>query len=166
MALRRTIDNYGGEKVDARPVKNPTSQLAAAHFSLMAEETAQMTNTAYRAVCRSTTTAAGSPAKANTSVWTLWGSGDTQKPTIGRNSAGQYTITYPTTLANSLGTSETVSFVAGHVSVVTADATDDIQGRIVTLSGNVANIVVQAAGVPADAGDSSGNLVEVTVWLL
>ena len=68
MALRRTIANYGGAKVNAQPIKNPEAQLDAVHYTLLAEEAAQMTRTTHRAVAKFTCVAAGNPALANTST--------------------------------------------------------------------------------------------------
>ena len=96
----------------------------------------------------------------------VWGSGPAQKPVITKTGVGLYTITYPATFTDALGTVETVAFFAGYGSCISADADDNIAARTITLAANVATIGVYAAGVLADDGDASGIAFPVTLWFL
>lgn len=165
MAQSATIDTYGGEKVDARPVANPTSQLAAEHYNRLAEDVAHLTRTAPKIIVRFPT-GAGNPAAGDISTRTQWGSGAGEKPTITRTGAGRYTLTWAASYTDALGDSETVSFFDAHVTARTSDATDDLEARVLTVTGNVVTVEVESPrNTPADAGNSSAAAINVTVWV-
>lgn len=165
MAATATIDTYGGEKVDARAVSNPTSQLSAAHHNRQSEDVAHLTRTAPKAIVRFPA-GGGNPALGDTYTKTQWGSSNGEKPTIVRTGAGRYTLTWTASYTDALGTVETLDLFDAHVSVRTSDATDDLECRVLTVAANVVTVEVESPrNTPADAGNSSGVPLNVTVWV-
>ena len=163
----RTIGSYGGPKVDALPVSNPESQVAASEMNRYMEDVAQGTRTIRRAAARF---AAGvidpvpPPLVVHRSVW---GSGSAQKPVVNRTGVGRYTITYSPTFVDALGVSEAVAFFDCSVSVRTGDPADILDGKLLTIAANVVTVAVYSpVGVLADVGAVSGFPLLVTAWLL
>jgi hypothetical protein len=165
----KTIGNYGGPKIDALPVSNPETQVAASEMNRYMEDMAQTTRTVLRAAVTFPTDLAAAPLTIPPGSITnrsVWGSGPAQKPVITKTGVGLYTLTFPATFTDALGTVETVAFYAGHGSCMSADVDDDIAARTITLAANVVTIGVYAAGVLADDGNVSTLVFPVTVWLL
>ena len=159
----RTIGSYGGPKLDALPVSNPESQVAASEMNRYMEDVAQATRTVLRASVRfladATVPATDPLPPAAVSHRSVWGNGVAQKPVVVRDGVGLYTVTYASTFTDPLGVTESVAFFGGQVSLSSAASADDFSGRILTIAANVASIVVKDAGALADVG-------EITVWLL
>jgi hypothetical protein len=163
----KTIGSYGGPKIDALPVSNPETQVAASEMNRYMEDMAQATRTVLRAAAAFTTDAGAAPLTIPPGSITnrsVWGSGPAQKPVITKTGVGLYTLTYPSTFTDSLGTVETVAFFGGHVSCMSADSSDILTARTLTVAANVVTIGVYLAGVLADAG--AAGVFPVTVWLL
>lgn len=165
----RTIGNYTGPKVDAKPVANITTQLPASAWNRQAEDTAQLTRTAPRAIVVFTATAVAPPttvASANVTVRSLWGTGDAQKPTISKTATGRYTLTFSTSYNDGLGESETLGFLDAECRVRTGDAADDLEGHVLSVTANTVLIEIESPrNTPADAGNSSGTALTVGVTI-
>lgn len=156
--LDKTIADFGGAKVDARPINNPTSQLAASNYSDLAETVAEGTRTADRAIVSFATIAAPGAVTATLNR-TVWGSGALYTPVLARTGAGVYTVTYSATYVNGLGVTETVNLLTAHGQV---DGT--VFGLVqctMTSSVVVTVRIFDAAGAPTDLG--GGPIV--TVWV-
>lgn len=159
--LRRTAEEYGaGFDVlsDAQPVEDPSTELAAPYYSRIAEDVAQCTRTAKRAIIVFTTSAA-SPANV-VRVQTCWGDTLSYAPVVTRTGAGLYTLTFPASFFDGLGESETVSFFSakGEVSSLTED------GYVrCTVTGAVINVVVRNSSTNA-ASDFTAGTTEVVIW--
>jgi len=156
--IDKTIADFGGAKVDARPVKNPTSQLAADDYSDLAETVAQGTRIIDRVIVSFNTSAAAPGAITVVGNRTVWGNGATYYPVIAKVSNGVYTVTYNTTYTNSLGVAETVSLVFPHGQM--AGSTFGHVQVEVTSAAVLTVRVFDAAGAATDAGGSK----LVTVW--
>lgn len=102
--LPATLSNYGAPFQDVRPVRDPTTQAAAARYNRMAEDVAQGTRTAVRAEVSFLTSAggAGTIAAGNVTHFSVWGSGSPMKPTVAKTATGKYTLTWPTSAADGL----------------------------------------------------------------
>lgn len=108
----KTIADYGGAKVDAQPVKNPTTQLAADDYNREAEDVAQLTRTANRVEVSFNTINAAAPQTGTVIFnYTVWGSGASYYPTIAKTNTGIYTLTYASSYTDGLSVAETVSLV-------------------------------------------------------
>lgn len=155
--LDKTIADFGGAKVDARPVKNPTSQLAADDYSDLAETVAEASRTADRAMVSFATIAAPGAVTATVNR-TVWGSGALYTPVLARTGAGVYTVTYSATYVNGLGVTEAVNLIAAHGQV------DGAAFGLVQCTMTSATVVTvrifDAAGAPTDLG--GGPIV--TIW--
>lgn len=151
--LPKTLADFGGPYVNAKVVENPESQLDADDGNRAFEDLAQLTRTKYKAIVKFKTHNA-SPVP-TTQVWhlSLWGTGDITKPAVTRAGAGLYTVTYASTLDDSLGYTETVSFFDGHVAcrpLLTSSTPDYSASRIDTISGSSADLIVKVGGTLAD----------------
>jgi len=171
--IPKTITNYGGPKIDAQPVSNPETQIAANEFNRAIEDTAQMTRTAYRAIVQWTTVTAvpppDVPVPAGTiQVRTVWGNGNAQKPSIKKvSAAGIYTVTFPSTFTDDIGFIETVSFFDCHVSVRSSNPADEVLGRVLVVAGNVISVAVYSpVGTLEDVGNVGLTPLTVTAWMV
>lgn len=159
--LRRTAEEYGaGFEVlsDAQPVEDPSTELSADYYEVMAEDVAQLTRTAYRAILVFTTSAA-SPANA-VRTQTCWGDPLSYAPVITRGGVGIYTLTYPASFLDGLNVSETVSFFAAHGQV--SSLTEDGYVRC-TVAGAVINVRVYRSDTNALSDFTTGT-TEITIW--
>lgn len=166
----KTLGSYGAPKLDALPVSNPETQVAASEMNRYMEDLAQTTNTVARAIVRFTTTGLVGPIPA-ASVFhrSLWGSGDAQKPTVIRTAVGLYSVTYDATFTDPLGYVETVAFFDGHCSARSIDSLDNIDARTLSVVSNIVQVAAYdttAAPALADIGNNSGNPFDVTLWLV
>jgi hypothetical protein len=164
----KVLSDYGGAKVDAVPVSNSQSQVASAEWNRKAEDTAQLTQTAPRAMARFQTTKTAAPViynSADVTVRSMWGSGTAQKPTVQKTATGRYTLTWPTTFTDTLSYVETVSFFDGNAAARSTDPLDTIDAKLLTVATNVVTIATRAAGALADVGNSSAAIFTVTVYL-
>lgn len=159
--LRRTAEEYGaGFEVlsDAAPIEDPSTELSAAYYERLAEDVAQGTRAACRAILVFTTSAA-SPATA-VRTQTCWGDTLSYAPVITRTGVGLYTLTYPASFLDGLNEAETVSFFSakGEVSSLTED------GYVrCTVAGAVINVVVRNSATNA-ASDFTAGTTEITIW--
>lgn len=166
----RALGNYGGPKVDAKPVEDPLSQLAASEYNRLAEDSAQMTRTAIRAVVMFTATPSSGPltySAANVTLRSLWGTGDSYKPTVQKTSVtpGEYTITFSAAFADALGNSETLGFIEAFARARTSDKTKDPHAKVLTVSSNAITITTEEPrGTLAD--DDGANNLEIAVFIL
>lgn len=153
--LPTTISSYGGPYVDAGTVENPQTDLSADYGNLVMEHTAQLTNTAVRVIV-SFAPAASDPVVVDHD--SLWGSGEAQKPTIARGSAGIYVITWPATMTDGLDEVETVALRYAKSEL---DTDSDYRCNVSARTANTITVRCRdAAGTLSDL--SSSELV--TVW--
>lgn len=167
--LSRDISDYGGQKLDAIAVSNPETQIAASEWNRTAEDQAQLTRTGTRALVSFATTAVAPPvtyAASAVNIRSMWGNGTAQKPTVLKTATGLYTITYPTSFTDALSVVETLGFFDGWVSCRGTDSLDRLDGRLLTISANIATIAVYAAGALANVGNNSAAVFQVTVYLV
>ncbi len=154
--LPKTITSYGGPYDDAGPVENPQTDFAAESANYLLEDSAQMTNTAIRAMV-SFAPAATDPVVVDHD--SLWGSGDAQKPTIARGIAGIYVVTWPTTMTDGLDEVETLALRYAFCELQTES---NYTARIASRSANAVIVRCRdAAGTLSDL--SSAELVQVFV---
>jgi hypothetical protein len=163
----RDLADYGGPKVDAKPVQNPESELTAGEYNREAEDVAQLTCCKVQAVVRFNTTAVAAPvvyATAAVQHRSLWGNGDAQKPTVTKTATGRYTIAYPATFTDSLGIVETLNFLGATVEIISATAGDVVQGRPLTVTSSGGTFVIHSPhGTDADVGDVGAAVLTVVV---
>jgi len=165
----RTIGSYTGPKTDAEPVSNITQQLPSSAWNRQAEDTAQLTRTAPRAIVVFTATAVAPPttvAAANVTVRSLWGTGDAAKPTVSKTATGQYSLAFSTSYNDGLGESETLGFIDAECRVRTGAVADDLEGHVVAVTANTVTIEIESPrNTAADVGNSSGTPLTVGVTI-
>ncbi len=145
--LPSTISTYGGPYIDAGTVENPQTDFAAEKANQVLEHTAQMTNTAIRAMV-SFAPAATDPVVIDHD--SLWGSGEAQKPTITRGIAGVYLVSWPEDMTDGLDETETLALRYAWCEL---DTESNYRAHI---SSRIANAVV------VRCRDASGNLSDLS----
>lgn len=112
MAGLPTVDSlatYGGAKQDYEPVEDPTTDLSAEGWNLVASNVAGLTQTA----CRAWVTFLGHgtmPTDPSSYIHgAVWGDTLGVKPTMARTGTGVFTATWPTTVTDDLGVVQTVN---------------------------------------------------------
>lgn len=164
MAGNRSVDDYGGIRVDKSVVTNPTTQLSANQFDRLIEDVAQMTRTASKVDVRFNTTATAGPVAVTVIAGqSQWGTGSGQYPTITKTATGVYSVAWPTSYADALvGTS------ADAVSETEVLALEYARGDVMsnldaivrcTASANVVTAYVRTGGALSDLGGG------VAIWV-
>jgi hypothetical protein len=158
----KTIENYGGPYEDAEPVANPQTEMAADFGNTLLEDVAQLTRMGSRArVSFVPVATAAVVAVVVASHRSVWGSSDTQKPTISKTATGVYAITWPSTQIDGNGVVETLAFTGASAGIVHA-STNYPDPRVQSVTANVVTVRVTNNAAPpvnADITDST-----VTVW--
>lgn len=103
------LDSYGGEKLDYEPVEDPTTDIGADAWNLIASNVAGMTQTACRAWVAFVGHAATPADPASNVHGAVWGSSAPVKPTVVKGGTGIYDITWPTEITDELGVEHTVN---------------------------------------------------------
>lgn len=153
----RTLGEYGAPYVDARPIQNPTTQLAASKANRLMEDAAQLTRTGYRAIVR-VEVKPGQPTVLQAHE-TIWGSGSTTAPTIVDVAPGIVRLDFASSYTDGLGESEPVAFAFAHASLGASTAPG--LAIVNDLGSNFAEITLRdLAGAVGDLGGAV-----VTVWI-
>ncbi len=158
--LSKTIADYGGIKVDAGPMRNPQSQLAAAQHNRLAEDTAELTRTGWRAIVTFATIAAAAPQTGATSYdTTVFGNGASYQPAVAKTTTGTYTLTYQSSYTDGLSVPETVQWY-----VAKGSASSSTFGHVqcVVTAANVVTVYV-FDGTPTLS--DLGGAIPITVWI-
>jgi hypothetical protein len=107
----RTIENYGGIKVDILEVEHAQGEESAGEHNRHAEDTAQMTRTSHFARVWFTTTATAAPttvSAAAVNVRSHAGNGSAAKPTVAKTATGIYVLTFGATYTDALDVTEPI----------------------------------------------------------
>jgi hypothetical protein len=165
--LPKTLDSFGGPRVDAKAPSNLISQYPSTDFNRAHEDVAQMTRTIPRVVVLFPTSAAGPADLPAGTVQhrSVWGTGSAQKPTVTKTATGLYTVTWATTYTDALGVVESVALIFPiRCMAFTSDAVDDLFARILTIGSNALTLMVESPrGTLADVGDNSAGAISVSV---
>jgi hypothetical protein len=94
MTLLRTIGSYASPKKNARVLANPRTDICQAEWNLLANDAAQMTQTATKLWAHFNTALANGPVGC-TGFGAQWGAGSANAPTITRTGSGIYTVSTP-----------------------------------------------------------------------
>jgi hypothetical protein len=165
--LPKTLDSYGGERVEAKAVSNPLSQYPSDDFNRAHEDLAQATRTITRvAVLFPTSGAAPADIPAGSVQHrNVWGTGSSTKPTVTKTATGLYTVTWAASYADALGFVEAVALAFPVTcEAFTSDSADDVDARILTIGSNSLTLKVESPrGTLADLGDNSAGAISVSV---
>ena len=151
--LPRTIDDYGGQFVDAVPVDDPTTTESAAFHNRLTEDVAQGTRTWTKAWVKFLTATSGSSI-APVAGQSIFGTGSGQLPTITRTGTGLYTVAYPTSWTDGLNNTESIVFLDASGGVASTTTVGRVQ---CTVTGNVISVLVVSNVAGTDtASDLTG----------
>ena len=154
-----TLDTYGGQLDNYRPVTDPTTDRDAAMMNEALADVAGLTNTGARAWCRVTinTTTGGMAIVEHRAVW---GSAPGVAPTPARSSQGIFTLTWPATVTDALGATQSVSFLGALGPNVRT--TDEVFANVSSIATNVVTFAVwnALAALRADGP------YDVDIWVL
>lgn len=169
--LPKDLDDYGGQKVDAKPLTNPRSQYGAEKWMRAHEDVAQMTRTITRGVVSFITVNSGDPLPSGTLHRSLWGIGSPQKPVVTRTSQGLYVVTYASSFDDGLGLDDSVENVAfafpPWCAVMSSDNADDIYVRPFAFTSNAFSLQVESPkGTLADFGDNGAAALTVMAGII
>lgn len=153
MSNPREIGDYGGPFVDAFPVADPEQEQSADFAGRALEDTAQGTRTALRSwhTFTTTTTAAPTPATV-TAGRAMSGSGSAEFPAVSKTGTGLYTLTYPATFVDGVGTTEANVYAFAAAIAWGAGVTG--KATVATVAGNVITVEVRL-------GDGSNTLSDL-----
>jgi hypothetical protein len=101
-----TIDDFGGVLQDLSPVSDPTTDRPAAGANMAYGSVAAMTRTAGSAWVRLQYNPGAAPTVLAHGA--AWGSGPAVKPTTAYLAVGRVTVTWPTTIVDETGATQTV----------------------------------------------------------
>jgi hypothetical protein len=149
--LARTLGDYGAPFVNRLPVEDPQGQLDADQYNRVAEDLAQLTRTAWRAVLSFPTDASSNPTV--TRLRSVWGSGVSLYPSIVRTGAGVYTVTFATTFTDGLAASESTALDFAQATL--GDSTTAGFARAAVTSANVLTVrTFNSSWAASDLGGS------------
>ena len=154
----QSISSYGGPFQDALPQQDPTTEVASSSFNQLINDASAATATQPRAIFQFTGSAT-TPALASTSTWSsgfssVFGSASAVLPVFVRNSIGNITITFPATVPDQLGNTNTLNLRAGRANL-TSGSTASPSFIVSVVSSNQINVLMQAAGSLSDFAGST-----------
>lgn len=112
---KNDYDSLGGEKTDYSPVADPSTDLSAEELNETRADVAAMTQTAIRAWCAFTVDGYASPSIGDTEqdYGAVYGRSSSYKPSVSRVTAGEYTITFPTSVVDARGNTKSLNIQCG-----------------------------------------------------
>lgn len=111
-----TYPTYGGEKADYSPVADPTTDLSAAQLNEARSDVAAMTRMIPRAYVAFSYATGVVTVADNDSVW-----GNATPPTVARTATGTFLITWPASIVDARGNTQTVNLRRGDGNVEAAN---------------------------------------------
>jgi hypothetical protein len=154
---RDSLDTYGGVKQNYHPVEDPTTDVDANEGNQAFGSVAAMTGTTMFAWARFTTGTSPTLTSTNSND-AAWGSDPSVRPTPAHAGTGIYTLTWPATITDVLGGTQTVNIRRAKA------FTEGSSLRHVRWDVTAANVVTlytfDSAG---SAGDISGTVIQVEI---
>jgi hypothetical protein len=136
------LDSVGGEINDYRTVPDPTVERTATSDNKIAADAVMATRTATRVWVKFT----GHATTPTVSAWdAVWKGSTVTAPTVTRDAAGLYAVTFPATVLDELGDEHTLNLRGGWGAVAARGSV----GVAVT-SPNACSVYTDAAGVADD----------------
>lgn len=140
------LATYGGKLQNYHPIANPQTDRDDTAVNQALTDVSMMTRMCPRAWAQFTAGAA--PALSNHDA--MWGKlPPVSAPVVARTGAGIFTITWPVSVIDPLGVTQTINFRFGLASVANSAAKHSVQ--VVKTSANIATVYTfDAAGAAAD----------------
>ena len=139
----------GGELADYSAVADPTTDLPAEASNEMRADVAAMTRTAIRAWCGFTIDGYAAPSISNTDYDAVYGNAMDYKPVVTRNSTGNYTIDFPTTVTDARGITHDLNLQCGFIN----SESSGLVGNAIKTDANTFNVLIyDLSGAASDPG--------------
>lgn len=148
-----SLATYGGQKINYSQVVDPTTDMDATQWTIMATSAAGATHTVTRGWVRFTTSATTPTLVAHDAVW---GNAPLVTPVLARTGAGVFTITFPVTTTDDNNVVHTTN-IRGAWGEVRGNTFANSSRRDVTAA-NVITVYTAASGT---ANDIAGATVDV-----
>lgn len=158
LPAKDSFSTYGGFKFDFIAVVDPTTDRSADEMNAALASLSMLTRTPVKAMVQFDGYA-GTPTVAFHEA--IWGNTSDLKPTVTRNSAGNYTITWPSTVIDPLNVTQTVILKSGWANVE-AGAGAFFVGVTIVGNNSATLITRNSGGSAADIGAS----YKVTVYVV
>ncbi len=149
-----TLSTYGGAMANYAPVEDPTTDRDATAANQAYASAAAATHTTPRAWARFTA-AASTGAMVLVAHDAVWGT--SVPPTLARTSAGIFTVTWPATITDELGTVQTVALRA---------ATATYEGAVAYFAGASATVNIATINVGLGTTGALNDAVGVNILVV
>ena len=153
-----SFDQLGGKKINYSQIEDPNTDVDAGQYSQMCFDVAMMTATSPRCWVRFT----GGTSPVLVAHNSVWGNSAPVTPVIAHTSTGTYTITFPSTVNDGLGTPSSTITVNLRV------AWDSVDGGLFTQSArawvtapNVISVKTYLSGASDDLSGITINVIGV-----
>ncbi len=158
LPAKDSFSTYGGVKFDFIDVVDPTTDRSATEMNTALASLSMLTRTPVKAIVQFDGYA-GAPTVSYHEA--IWGNSSDLKPTVTRNTAGNYTITWDATVTDPLDEDQSVVFKSGWANVE-AEAGAFFTGVTVVGNNSATLITRNSAGSAADIGTA----YKVTVFMV
>jgi hypothetical protein len=145
-----SLANYGGQKINFAPVEDPNTEYDQSELNQAFNDVAMMTRTAVRGFVRFTTSAT---TPAIVTHYAQWGNAAPVTPVVARTGTGVFTVTFPASVTDELGVSQSLLIRASAVHV--EGNTFANSARCSATSSNVVTVYTAASGTAADIAGST-----------
>lgn len=160
MALpnKQSYANLGGELRDYSPVTDPSTDLSAEASNELRADNAAMTRTAVKAIVKFTTDGTTVTVD-NLDHDAVYGNASLYKPTGVRNSAGDFTITFPSSVSDARSKTQTINFFAAWANC--ESLSDAVVAKAKLVGANSVRITVLDSSGPVDPSSTDKIIVFV-----
>ena len=161
----RDLASYGGPYGDARPQSDPVTQMASASLNRELEDVAQLTRVPMARVVAMFVTAGASDPTNVVYGKTMWGTGNSFKPTVAHTGTGVWTVTWSASYSDGLLVSEPLALIdadAKQEALISGFTPRAVYGRAQT--GNTARVYVYSIGSSPALTDTTGDRITVWAW--
>lgn len=141
-----SMDTFGGERVNAFPKEDPTTDVGSEDLNPLFADVAMMTHTALRAwvIWQGITYTSGTMSIVPTSHDAVWGSGDAIRPTVQQSAAGIWLITWGANQDDLLNVSHPVNIRMPQPPVVYG--ADGLRAKVISWTANTITVNSTSAG--------------------
>ena len=151
-----SYDIYGGSKTDYTAIVDPTCDRSAAEINTAFASAAMATRTSIRAYCQilghaTTPTIVSHNAQ--------WGNSLAVIPVIVRSATGVYSLTFPATVLDALGNTQSINLSSGQISI-----TNTTPGFATVTKVNANTFTVSLFSAAGTASDLTSS--PVNVWVI
>lgn len=163
--MLRSVESYGGLKVNLLDPEVPESEEDAEEANRKAVDLAQFSRTSAFAVCAFTPSSASAPATLLSSTVTIrshMGTGSTAKPVVTKTGTGLYTVTWPSSFDDEMNPPVTENIVIALAKANYTGATRAF-AQVTSFSSVAVNVALVNSSLSASDMSAAGSVI-VEVW--